>query len=133
MTGKVLRVPLLWVLHLGYAWIPIGFALRALGAPAALATHALTIGAIGGVTLGMMARVGLGHSGRPLQVRWPMVLSFALLALAALVRVVGGLLFASSYRATLFAAGTLWTVAFAILLAVYAPILTTPRPDGKPG
>lgn len=133
MTPKVLRVPLLWVLHIGYAWIPIGFALRAFGAPEALATHALTIGAIGGVTLGMMARVGLGHSGRPLQVRWPMVLSFALLALAALVRVAGGLLFASSYRATLFAAGTLWTVAFAILLVVYAPIFATPRADGKPG
>lgn len=81
----------------------------------------------------MMARVGLGHSGRPLQVRWPMALSFALLALAALVRVAGGLIFTSSYRATLFVAGSLWTVAFAILLFVYAPILMTPRADGKPG
>jgi uncharacterized protein involved in response to NO len=133
-TSKVLRVPLLWILHAGYAWVPVGFALRALGAPAAVATHALTLGAIGSLTLGMMARVSLGHSGRPLAVGRPMTASFACLTLAALTRVGGALLVpASAYRATLFASGALWTLAFAIFLGVYAPILTSTRVDGKPG
>src|SRR5262249_50293244 len=66
-TLHTARHPLLWVLHVGYAWIPIGLLLRALSVVgvsiwSSLATHALTLGAIGALTLGMMARVALGHS-----------------------------------------------------------------------
>jgi|SRR5579859_2511515 len=65
------RHPLLWILHAGYGWLVAGLLLRALAAlapgwlPGSLATHALTVGAVGSLTLGMMARVALGHTGRP--------------------------------------------------------------------
>jgi uncharacterized protein involved in response to NO len=131
LTRKVLGVPLLWILHLSYAFVPIGLALRALGHP--IATHALTVGAIGGATLGMMARVSLGHSGRPLEVGRPMIVSFSALLVAALVRVVGGLLPQALYRPSLYVAGSAWTLAFLVFVVVYAPIFASPRIDGKPG
>src|SRR6185295_3143572 len=64
--------PILWILHVSYAWIALHLALRGLAgfdlvAPG-LATHALTVGAIGGLTLGMMTRTARGHTGRPLEV-----------------------------------------------------------------
>ena len=132
------RSPLLWVLHAGYLWIPIGLGLRAVAAVTPvispqIATHALTIGAIGTLTLGMMARVALGHSGRTLVAARPIVVAFALALLAALVRATGAALGVQSYRSTLIAAGLVWTAAFALYLVVYAPILVSPRSDGKPG
>jgi uncharacterized protein involved in response to NO len=133
-----LRTPLLWVLHLGYLWIPIGLALRAVAAVTPLvspqiATHALTIGAVGTLTLGMMARVALGHSGRMLVAARPIALAFALALLAGLVRVAGAAVGIEAYRSTLIAAGLVWTAAFSLYLVVYAPILVSARSDGKPG
>ena len=137
-TRSTARVPLLWILHAGHAWLAIGLGLRAVSAftsavPPVLATHALTVGAIGALTLGMMARVGLGHTGRPLAVSKAVTGAFALVTLAAVVRVGGPLLDVSWYRATVYTAGILWTLAFAIFVVVYAPVLTSARPDGKPG
>ncbi len=130
--------PLLWILHVGYLWIPIGLALRSISAltsavPASIATHALTVGAIGALTLGMMARVALGHSGRTLVASRPAVAAFALVTAAAIARFVGTVVGADYYRTTVLAAGTLWTAAFALFLVAYARILTSPRVDGKPG
>jgi uncharacterized protein involved in response to NO len=136
---KTGRAPLLWILHAGHAWVALGLGLRAIAAfttsavPPALATHALTVGAIGSLTLGMMARVSLGHTGRPLAVSPAMTIAFGLLTLAAVVRVGGPLLDLSMYRATVHAAGILWTLAFVIFVVVYAPVLTSARADGKPG
>jgi uncharacterized protein involved in response to NO len=132
------REPLLWVLHVAYTWIPVGLALRVAShvtpaVPAVLAAHALTVGAIGGLTLGMMARVALGHTGRALHAPRSMTVAFALITLAAVVRVLGPLVDIRAYRASLFASGTLWTAAFALYLLVFAPILTAKRLDGKPG
>lgn len=132
------RQPLLWILHAGHAWIVIGLALRAAAAlsdrvPSSAATHALTVGAIGALTLGMMSRVSLGHTGRPLATPLPVVASFVLLTLAALVRVFVPVVDMAGYRASLFVAGTLWTAAFALFLSVYVPVLTSARADGKPG
>jgi uncharacterized protein involved in response to NO len=59
--------------------------------------------------------------------------SFALVSLSALVRVAVGIVNPSWYRASLYAAGALWTAAFAIFVAAYAPVVSTPRVDGKPG
>lgn len=138
-TQYTLREPLLWILHVTYAWIPVGLALRVAAwlspsVPASLATHALTVGAIGGMTLGMMARVGLGHTGRKLEVGRAITASFVLVTLAALVRVFGPLaLGAARTRIALHVSGTLWTVAFALFVIVYWPILSRPREDGKPG
>jgi uncharacterized protein involved in response to NO len=130
--------PLLWILHAGYGWIGIALLLRAapvmgLAVAGSLATHALTVGAIGALTLGMMARVALGHTGRPLRAPPPMKTAFALITLAALARVAGPLLSPETYTATLVVAGVAWTFAFAIYVVSYAPILVGPRVDGKEG
>jgi uncharacterized protein involved in response to NO len=137
-TVRVARHPLLWILHVGYAWVPLGLLLRAVSAfhpavPSSPATHALTVGAIGSLTLGMMARVALGHTGRPLVASQAMAWAFAAMTLAACARVVGPLLFPRAYLLTLVVAGTLWTAAFLVYLVVYAPILSRPRVDGRAG
>ena len=131
------RHPLLWILHAGYAWLVLGLLLRGAAAfasiPSSAATHALTVGAIGGLTLGMMARVALGHTGRALVVPPSIAWAFGAINAAALVRVLVPLFAPSSYFMGLVAAGGLWTIAFAIFVVVYAPILTSPRVDGKAG
>jgi uncharacterized protein involved in response to NO len=134
---RVWRVPLLWVLHAGYAWIVVGFFLRALAAVGAVAPeytiHAFTVGGIGVLTLGMMARVSLGHTGRPLEVAAPVAVVFVLINLAALVRGILPIVMPEFFSRLIALAGALWIAAFAIFLVVYAPILTRPRIDGRPG
>lgn len=136
-TRHTFREPLLWVLHVGYFFVPVGLALRAaaavtdLGSSAAL--HALTVGAIGTLTLGMMARVSLGHTGRLLRADRALGVAFALIALGAVVRVGGGLAAGGAYTPSLHASATLWTLAFAIYLVRLGPALFAARPDGKPG
>jgi uncharacterized protein involved in response to NO len=98
-----------------------------------LATHALTLGAIGSLTLGMMARVALGHTGRMLVAPSTIAVAFVAINLAALARVFVPLFAPGWYFAALVAAGTLWVIAFANFLIVYAPILWLPRVDGRPG
>ena len=133
-----LRTPLLWILHAGYLFIPLGLGLRACSAlfvavPAVVALHALTVGAIGSVTLGMMARVALGHTGRPLAVRRPVVASFGLILAAASARALLPLTGLVSYQSAVLLAGGLWMLAFGIFVAIYGPILLGPRADGKAG
>ena len=133
-----LREPLLWILHAGYAWLVIGLVMRAVAAyvsalPSSLATHAVTIGAIGSLTLGMMARVSLGHTGRALVAAPTMRWAFVAMTLAAFSRVVVPIVAPTRYLTSLIVAGVLWSLAFMTFLAVYAPILSTSRRDGKPG
>ena len=137
-TRKYWAVPLLWMLHLGYAWITLGFALLALSA-AGMSTatlsalHAFTAGGVGVLTLGMMARVSLGHTGRLLEPAPVMTLAFVAVNLAALTRVVLPLLFPAAYAPIMTAAGVVWVAAFGVFVVVYAPMLLRPRADGKPG
>jgi uncharacterized protein involved in response to NO len=139
-----LRHPLLWILHFGHAWIAVGLALRAasfvtVSIPSTAGTHALTVGAIGSLTLGMMARVSLGHTGRPLAVRPVTVVAFVLVTLAACLRVFGPLIGpligarGVSYLAWLLVSGVAWALAFALFVVGYARILVSPRVDGRPG
>lgn len=131
-----LRDPMLWVLHLGHMWMGLGFALRAaaswLPVLAASATHAFTAGAIGTLTLGMMTRVALGHTGRLIRAsaltRW----AFIAVSAAALTRVAAPLL-PAHYLLLLMAAGACWSLAFACFVFEYAPVLIRPRVDGAPG
>jgi uncharacterized protein involved in response to NO len=133
----VWRIPILWVLYLGYAWLVLGLGLKALAAlglfPPNLATHALTLGGFGVLTLGMMARVALGHTGRPLQASAWLTAAFWLLNLATLVRVFGPLVRGLPYIAAVHLAGGLWLLAFLAFTLVYTPILLRPRVDGRPG
>lgn len=132
-----LRVPLLWVLLLGYGWLVAGLALLMLAAPLelprSLAWHAFTAGAIGVLTIGMMARVALGHTGRPMQPHWLMVYAFALINLAAFVRVIAAMLWPGHYPLLVALSGVLWGAGFVLFVAIYAPILLRPRVDGRPG
>ncbi len=137
-THKIWSVPLLWILHLGYAWIVVGFALLALSAAgvqmAAMSSlHAFTAGAIGALTLGMMARVSLGHTGRSIESAPIMTLAFVAINLAALIRVGAPMLVPEAHAQSMDLAGLLWIVAFGLFVAIYMPILLRPRIDGKPG
>jgi uncharacterized protein involved in response to NO len=134
---RVGRNPMVWILHAAYAWIVVHLALRALAlgdvVPAALATHALTVGAIGGITLGMMTRTARGHTGRPLVAGAPEVAMFVLVMAAAVVRVVVPLLAPSWYRESVLVAGVAWSAAFGLYFLRYLPFLVRPRIDGRPG
>lgn len=137
-TKHTWREPLLWSLHVGHAWLGLGLILRGASffwAPAlsSLATHALTVGAIGGLTLAMMARVSLGHTGRMLAAPAPMSAAFVAVNFAAVVRCFGPLLVPHHYMGVLIVSGTFWSLAFAIFAVTYAPILLRPRVDGRPG
>jgi uncharacterized protein involved in response to NO len=129
----VWRVPLLWVLHVGMLWLEIGLLLLALqslqlselGTMGSSPIHALTTGCIGLMTLGMMSRVSLGHSGRPLQTVTATHWAFILLNVAALIRVFGAWFLSSHYLLMVTVAGLLWTVAFLLFLWVYVPIFVT--------
>lgn len=137
-TRHTLRHPLLWILHAGHAWVAIGLGLRALAlaVPAVggtIALHALTVGAIGSLTLGMMARVAMGHTGRLLAVPPIVAVAFGMMVMAATVRVVAPLFGLAAYLPAMIVSGLLFAAAFAIYLWVYTPILLSPRPDGRPG
>ena len=129
--------PILWILHASYGWIVVSLALRALAefgmVPGNLATHALTVGAIGGLTLGMMTRTARGHTGRPLEAAPLETICYQLMQLAAVARVLVPLAIPGLYVAAVVASGLLWSVAFATFTVMYWPILTRPRIDGRPG
>lgn len=137
-TAGIWKKPLLWVLYLSYVWLVMGFLLTALallgmidGKPA---LHALSVGAIGMVTLGMMARVAYGHTGRnvfdPPRYLGPL---FGILFLAALIRVFGTLFDMSHYLNWIGASQILWIVALGGFSLLYAPLLIKPRIDGSYG
>lgn len=131
------HTPLVWVLHLACAWIPLHLLLRA-GAAAALlpagpATHALTAGAIGLLTLGMMTRTARGHTGRPLLADRFDVASYALVALAALLRVVVPLLWPAALVEAALWSALAWSAGWALYALHYGPWLWRARLDGRPG
>jgi uncharacterized protein involved in response to NO len=133
----VWSVPLLWVLHLGYAWLVTGLLLKALSAAGLvnpmLAIHAFTAGGIGTITLGMMARVSLGHTGRLLQVGSSMTWAFALVNMAGFARVFLPVIATGSYSVWIVMSGVLWSAAFLLFVISYTGVLLKPRVDGLPG
>ncbi len=132
----VRREPLLWILHLSLLWIPVGLWLLAGSAAGwwgnTVWMHAIGVGAIGGLMLGVISRVALGHTGRPLTLPSGMVLAFLLIHAAALLRVVTGL-GGVPWHAGVGTTALLWVAAYALFVIRYAPILAAPRADGKPG
>jgi uncharacterized protein involved in response to NO len=135
-TRFTLRSPLLWILHVSWLWLCVALVLQGVaglsdGLSPNVALHALTVGAIGNFTLGMMARVSLGHSGRKLEAHPVMVVAFVLMNAAALLRVLGPVLMASPAALALRVSGGLLGGAFLLYLVIYAPMLLGPRADGK--
>jgi len=128
--------PMLWILHLGYAWIALGLTLRAASALAldglrSGAMHALSTGALGILIIGMMTRVALGHTGRKITANGWTVAIYALVITTALLRTIGAIWRGAWYATSLWVAAALWTLAFVIYLVAYLPVLTGVRPDGK--
>lgn len=129
------KVPLLWSLHLAYAWLVLACAAMALwhlgvSLNPSLAVHCLSVGAMAGLILAMIARVSLGHTGRPLQLPGGMTLAFILLNVAALSRV---FLVSVNTHAGLGLAALCWALAFALFIWRYGPMLMKARVDGHPG
>jgi uncharacterized protein involved in response to NO len=129
--------PILWILHLSYAWIPLGLALLAMAQFGLLGTssgvHALAIGATAGLIIGMLTRTARGHTGRPLQASRPEAAAYALVMVAAAVRVLLPLAVPQWLPLALVTSAVAWSLAFAIYLFIYTPWLLQTRLDGKDG
>ena len=134
---KTLGTPLVWVLHVAYLWIVVHLLLRASAEmgwiSASSATHALTVGAIGGLIIGMMTRTALGHTGRRLVASRLDVTCYLLVLAAALVRVLAPLLVPAQTVNAVLVSAALWSAGFALYAVTYWPVLTRARVDGKPG
>ena len=137
-SNKIWSKSLVWILVVAYAFFILGFALKALSIMSDispfLSVHAFTAGGIGLLTIGMMSRVSLGHTGRnifqpPTIIFW----SFTVLLLAVIVRVIFPLFNMELYVYWIGISQLLWIIAFAIFVAVYAPMLLSARVDGRDG
>ncbi len=131
------RVPLLWVLHAAYLWVPVHLGLRATAAAGwtapSLATHALTAGAVGGLVIGMMTRTARGHTGLPLRADAFDVACYLLVLAAALLRVGLPLLQPSLLLIATGLSAACWSAGFGLFVVCYAPRLCRARVDGRPG
>ena len=126
------REPLVWVLHLGYVWVALGFLLMGTNGlvptvPDTTALHALTVGAIGTMTLAVMTRASLGHTGRPLTAGPVTTTIYVLITLAALLRLAAPLSW--DYLPMLWSSGVAWSAAFGLFVVFFFVPLTQPRPQ----
>ena len=130
--------PLLWILHLGHAWIIVALALLAVSAAGlaspALVLHVLTVGATGGLIIAMITRTSLGHTGRLLASGRPELACYLLIQGALILRIVPQMVETGVwYMPLLWASALCWSTCFTIYLVRYLPVLMRPRVDGKPG
>lgn len=134
---QTLHVPLVWVLHLAYLWVPVHLLLRGLAqwgwVLPSVATHALTVGAVGGLVIGMMTRTARGHTGRLLKADRCEVACYLLVAAAAAVRVLLPLAAPGQAVHAALASALLWSAGFGLYALRYWPVLSRPRIDGRPG
>lgn len=140
-----LRIPLLGVLHIGFAWLGIAMLLSAVQSAMLLIRHdamfiwglaplhALTIGCFATLMLGMATRVTLGHSGLPMKVDTPIKLMFAGIQLAALLRVLSDMLPMQASYWLYVSAAAVWLACFAPWVLRYLPVYWRPRADGGAG
>ena len=131
-SWRTRRLPIVWILHAGYVWLPLGLMLVGLadlgaGIASTAALHALSANAIGIMILAVASRAALGHAGRPLVTPRLTVAAYGLVIAGGLVRVL------VPSGAGLLLAGLLWSLGYAIFAFDYWPILTRPRIDGRPG
>ena len=134
---KTLHAPLVWVLHAAYLWIPLHLALRGLAeigwVSPSMAIHALTVGAAGGLIIGMMTRTARGHTGRRLHAdRWDTT-CYGLINAAAVTRVAVPHLAPQWTVQAVLCSAALWSAGFGLYAIRYWPALTRARVDGRPG
>ena len=137
-TKGIWSKPLLWVLFVGYGCAVLGFLLKALtpilSLPPFLALHAFAVGGVGIMSVGMMARVALGHTGRNINQPPRLLAPIFLFLLASFVaRVLLPLIEPAAYMSWTGIAQAAWLGAYTLFVWVYAPILCGPRPDGLTG
>lgn len=133
---RTAREPLVLILHISYAWLPIGLTLLGLSivdidVSGTAGLHALGAGAMASMVLAVMTRATRGHTGRDLRADKGTILIYALVTSGAALRVAAPWL-PFDYVLLIKCAGTLWGGAFLLFLAIYGPMLLGPRPDGKP-
>ena len=127
--------PLVLILHVGYAWVPIGLALLggsilSAAVPESAAVHALAAGAMATMVLAVMTRATLGHTGRDLKANRATIFLYLLVTFGAVLRVAAAFgLF--DYMGGIELAGLAWAGAFLIFLTTYGPMLLGPRVDGR--
>lgn len=127
--------PLLLYLHVGYAWLAgglllLGFDILFDFMLRTAALHALTVGAIGTMTLAVMTRSSLGHTGRPLAAGRITVLIYALISVAAVLRLIAAFM-VSQMMVVLSLAGVAWSAAFILFAIFYGQALSRPRASGE--
>ena len=132
---KAVADPLVFVLHVGYAWVPVGLALLAAAqsgspVPQSAAVHAFTAGAMATMILAVMTRASLGHTGRELRAGVATGAIYLLVTVGALLRI-GASLGLIDYQMGLEIAASAWAGSFLLFLFAYGPVLFGPRPDGK--
>lgn len=137
-THGLWQSSMLWILFLAYSFLVIGFALKSasiiFGISPFLSVHAFTMGGVGVLTLGMMARVSLGHTGRNvLEPPAALSVAFVVLLASAVVRVIFPLIVPSEYVLWVTLSQVGWILSFSLFLILFFPILTAPRIDGQPG
>jgi uncharacterized protein involved in response to NO len=137
-TAGIWRVPLLWSLYLSAWFINLGFMFLGLQSDSSnisiLTLHIFTIGGIGLITLSMMSRVALGHTGRDIRVLSPwMKVAFICLLISVVFRVLMPMISTQFYTSWVLLAAVFWMLSFAIYTIIYLPILLKPRPDGAFG
>lgn len=137
-TSGIWKKPLLWSLHIAMFFINFGFLLfffsSFFGLSKFIAIHALAYGGIGVVTLAMMARVSLGHTGRNINQPPALVKYFlGIIIFGSIVRVFFPLLFPDYYLAWIISSQVLWLIAFFLFIISYAPMLVSSRIDGQFG
>lgn len=125
---RILFVPLLWVLYLGYAWLILGFGLLVLAAyqvvTVSLALHAFAVGGIAAISLGLMSRLALGQAGRALKASNVMAIAFILINIAALFLVLLPAVLPDWYSSFVVISSYSWLAAFSLFVVYYAPSLT---------
>lgn len=137
-TKGIWRSPMVWILYISYAFLVLGFALKAASAVTNispfLSVHAFMFGGVGVLTMGMMARVSLGHTGRNiLEPPAALPIAFGVLLSSAVVRVIFPLIIPSEYSLWIALSQVGWILSFSMFLILFFPILSSPRIDGQPG
>jgi uncharacterized protein involved in response to NO len=134
---RTAKYPLLWILHLAYAWLGVGYLLLAaaeLGiTTTSTAIHAIAVGGMSSLILGMITRTTIGHTGRLMRADHKEFIIFWAIQCAALARIVANFTPRHLRDALLIVAGATWAIAFVIYVILFGPFLCGPRLDGRDG
>ncbi|GIW22649.1 MAG: heme transporter CcmB [Candidatus Sericytochromatia bacterium] len=128
------KIPILWILFIGYFWFILGFFMKGislfLDISYSLSTHLLTLGGMSVIIYGMITRVSLGHTGRPIVASKVIVLAYYIINLSVFIRVFIPLFLSNYTKLAINISGFLWILVFSIFIFKYWKILVSPRIDG---